>query len=504
MSKGIVGRCTGMTLLGVDARPVLIEAAVFPGLPHCSLVGLADTAVNEARERLRASFAHVGLPWPNERVTINLSPAALPKTGTGLDLGVAIALLEAQGWKPLHNKVVAVGELGLDGSVRGVRGILPSVAAAKRYGFDTVLVPWVNAHEARLVEGITIQPVRHLAQVAQWMGIAVSEPYVPDPKNVITVPKPEEQPDMADVYGQETALIGIEVAAVGGHHAVMIGAPGVGKSMIAQRMPGVMPELTPDEALEVAVIRSIRGQSLSSLHTRPPLAAPHHTASVSALVGGGSGIARPGAITAAHRGILFCDEFAEFSPRAIQALREPLENGFIDIARANAVVRFPARFQLVAASNPCKCGRALEGVGACTCTPRELRVYRSKLGGPVRDRIDIAIQLNRPTRADIQHGPTTTSTAMKERISAARERQRARGSGLNSQLPGPWLREHTELSATMAALIEKQLRTGQVSMRGFDRILRVAWSLADLAGHDSPTDDDVALAFTLRTTLESH
>ncbi|WP_216387933.1 YifB family Mg chelatase-like AAA ATPase [Arcanobacterium phocae] len=503
MSIGIVGRAMSMTLIGISAQPVLIEAVILPGLPRCSIVGLPDTAVNEARERLRASFSQVGLPWPQERLTINLSPGALPKTGTGLDLGLAIAILCAQGYRPLTKRAMAIGELGLDGSVRPVPGVLPSVVAAKENGLKTVLVPQENAHEAQLVDGVNIVPVAGLAQIAQWMETGITQFDSPG-KNSLALPTkmPDQRLDMAEVYGQESALIATEVAVAGGHHMLMLGSPGVGKSMIAQRIPTVMPDLSADEAIEVAIIQSVQGQSCTALNFRPPLASPHHTASVAALIGGGSTIARPGAITAAHNGILFCDEFAEFSPRAIQALREPLETGYIDIARSSARVRFPARFQLIAAANPCKCGKALDGSGACQCTSRDLRSYQSRLGGPVRDRIDVVISLNRPTKADLNMGSTTTSARMRAKIECAQQRQYERQNVRNSQLSGSWLREHTTLSNAISALFDNRLRMGQLSMRGMDRILKLAWSVADINEHAHPTDDDVALAFSLRTNIE--
>ncbi|QRV02691.1 YifB family Mg chelatase-like AAA ATPase [Arcanobacterium phocisimile] len=506
MSIGIVGRATGMTLVGIQAHPVFIEAVVLPGLPNWSMVGLADAAVNEARERLRASFSHVGLRWPNERVTINLSPASLPKTGTALDLGVAVALLAAQGYQPLSDTTIVIGELGLDGTIRSTRGILPSIVAARDHGYTHALVPSTNVDEARLVEDIEIIPVSHIAQVAQWMGSDI-----PVPQSIISYPISEnptaimqaadDYADMADVRGQEAAMTGVEVAAAGGHHILMVGPPGVGKSMIAYRMPSILPDLSHEQAVEVAAIDSIQGKRITRLRQRPPIAAPHHTISATSLIGGGSGIPQPGAVTQAHHGILFCDEFAEFGVRTIQALREPLENGHIDIARSRATVRFPAQFQLVAAANPCACGKILDGPGACTCSSRELRTYQSKLGGPVRDRIDVVVELIRPTRSDL-HIAAPSSATLRERVTCARTRQYARARMLNSRLPGSWLRENTALSPAISALFDTRLRTGQLSMRGMDRVLRMAWSVADLAGHDQPSDDDIALAFSLRTALE--
>ncbi|USR79935.1 YifB family Mg chelatase-like AAA ATPase [Arcanobacterium pinnipediorum] len=508
MSTGIVGRAVGMTLVGIQAHIVVIEAVILPGLPHWSMVGLADVAVTEARERLRASFSHVGLRWPHERVTINLSPASLPKTGTALDLGVAVALLAAQGYKPLSQTTVVIGELGLDGTIRPTRGILPSIIAAKEHHFTHAIVPSANADEARLVQGIEIIAVSHISQVAQWMGSDIPVPHstlvaVNNTEHISHNAYDDDQAvDMADVHGQEAAITGIEVAAAGGHHILMVGPPGVGKSMIAHRLPSILPDLSHDQAVDVAAIDSIQGKHITRLRQRPPIAAPHHTVSTTSLIGGGSAIARPGAVSQAHHGILFCDEFAEFGVRTIQALREPLESGYVEIARSRATVRFPAQFQLVAAANPCACGKILDGPGACTCSSRQLRSYQSKLGGPVRDRIDVVVELIRPTRSDLQIS-APSSAQLRSRVMCAREKQYARANMLNSRLPGSWLRKNTALSSTISALLDTKLRTGQLSMRGMDRVLRMAWSVADLAGHDQPSDDDIALAFSLRTALEA-
>ncbi|VEI12687.1 YifB family Mg chelatase-like AAA ATPase [Trueperella bialowiezensis] len=502
MSAGTVGRAHTLSLLGLDAVPILVEAVQLNGLPSFTIVGLPDAAVNEARERLRAGFHAIGLPWPNRRLTVNLSPADVSKSGTGFDLAIAAAILGSMGFR-LPPGVTVMGELGLDGSVRGVRGVLPALVAASEQGVGRAIVPVANRAEAELVDGIDVAAVRHLGEVGSMCGAPCefSMPSVPESAPDVHV-ETEPDLDLSDVYGQEAAIAALEVAATGGHHMIMVGSPGVGKSMLARRLPGILPRLTDEAALEVAAVSSLVGRQLAVLPQEPPFAAPHHTASPSAMVGGGSGIARPGAITLAHRGVLFCDEFPEFAPRVIQALRQPMEDGYIDIARAKAAVRFPARFQLVAAANPCRCGAILDAPSSCTCTSRDNRMYQASLGGPVRDRIDIQTIVRRPSKADLRRGGTITSAEVHERVSEARLRQihRLEGSGFdcNAHVSGKWLRANTTLPERSRTVFEEAMARGDMSLRGFDRILRLAWSVADLAGHEHPSDDDLALAFTLR------
>lgn len=498
---GTVGRAHTLSLLGLSAVPIVVEAVQLNGLPGFTIVGLPDAAVNEARERLRAGFHAISVPWPNRRLTVNLSPADVLKTGTGFDLAIAVAILGSMGFG-LPAEAVVMGELGLDGSVRAVRGVLPALVAAQEQGIRTAIVPQANEAEAELVEGLNVVSVQHLGQVAQMCGAECSYRLSAQESRDSREDAASEPVDLADVYGQDEAIAALEIAAAGGHHMLMVGSPGIGKSMLAQRLPGILPELTRATAVEVAAISSLVGKRFSALPTRPPLSAPHHTASPAAMVGGGTGIPRPGAITLAHRGVLFCDEFPEFAARVIQSLRQPMENGYIDIARAKANVRFPARFQLIAAANPCRCGKILDAPSACTCTSRDNRLYQASLGGPVRDRIDIQCVLRRPSKADLRRGSITTSNEVHQRVSQARERQirRLAGTGAdhNAAVPGTWLRANTALSATATNVFENAISRGDLTLRGFDRVLRLAWSVADLAGHDSPSDDDIALAYALR------
>ncbi|MDY5589470.1 MAG: ATP-binding protein [Arcanobacterium sp.] len=535
-----VGTARSMSLRGLESSTVLVEAVLLGGLPHMSIVGLADTAVTEARERLRASFSHVGIAWPNERLTVNLSPADTAKTGTRFDLAIAAAIVGALGYRTFSKNTAIVGELGLDGSVRPVRGVLPSVLAAQRLGYSRVLVPARNAAEARLISGLQVVPVEHLAQVAALLGVpgadsvimrlntrgaadrsgAIDGSDTADGSGTVrtssirancAVSDGLRAVDFDEVYGQQDAIWALEVAAVGEHHVQLVGAPGIGKSMLAERFPGILPELNEAEAVEVAAIQSLMGLPVAELPRQRPFAAPHHTATTAAIVGGGSGIPQPGAITYAHHGVLFCDEFPEFSARAIQALRQPMETGWVDLHRAHAHVRYPAQFQLIAAANPCRCGKAFDGDGTCVCKPYERIAYRSHLGGPIRDRFDIRLVLRRPSAADIATGGSVSTAHARAAVLAARERAHYRSAHIaesdcgeasyrvcNARLPGSWLREHTPVSTALSAVFDRQLSTGQLSLRGLDRVRRLAWSVADLHGHDQPNDDDFAAAFTLR------
>ncbi len=503
---GRVGRARTLSLLGLEAVPIVVEAVQLNGLPNFTIVGLPDAAVNEARERLRAGFHAISLPWPNRRLTVNLSPADVLKSGTGFDLAIAVAILGSMGFR-MQTDALVMGELGLDGSIRGVRGVLPALVAAQNQGIRTAIVPEANHAEAELVEGMEIVAVQHLGQVGMLCRADCS--FTMTSEDASTLPDKDElvPVDLSDVYGQEEAITALEIAAAGGHHMLMVGSPGIGKSMLAQRLPGILPDLSHEGALEVAAISSLVGERFSQLPKHPPFSAPHHTASPAAMVGGGSRIPRPGAITLAHRGVLFCDEFPEFAPRVIQSLRQPMETGYIDIARSKANIRFPARFQLVAAANPCRCGAILDSPSKCTCTSRDNRLYQASLGGPVRDRIDIQSVLRRPSKADLRRGSTTTTAQVHERVSEARERQvfRLAGTGVdrNAEVPGKWLRAHTPLSTTSTNLFENAISHGNLTLRGFDRVMRLAWSIADLGGRNAPADDDLLLAFALRGGEES-
>lgn len=497
-----------MAVVGIEGRPVKIEAVLLSGLPAVTIVGLPDAAVSESRERVRAAFASAGISFPDMRLTINLSPADTPKSGTAFDLGIAVAILAAMGGHGgAMDESVVMGELGLDGSVRGVRGILPAALATARIierageAASRMVVPFGCAREARLGQ-VPVTEVWHLTQIADMMGV----PCAPIPDMPETAEEATEAaaapPDLAEVRGQLESRHALEVAAAGGHHLLMTGAPGVGKSMLATRLPGIMPRLDARQAVEVAAIASAAGQFTGQLSRVPPFAAPHHTASAAALVGGGT-LPKPGAASRAHRGILFLDEMPEFSTASLQALREPMETGCIDIHRAKAAVRFPARFQLVGAANPCRCGNYLDAPAMCTCTVRERRDYFRKIGGPMLDRFDLNVVTRRHSRAELATaGQGEPSAKVAERVALARQRQAARLGATqwstNAQVSGTWLRRNTRLDESASRDIEDMLTRGEISMRAVDKLLRVAWTLADLAGRDAPGRDDVDAAMALR------
>ncbi|MHB1288120.1 YifB family Mg chelatase-like AAA ATPase [Georgenia sp.] len=504
-----LGRTWTVSLVGLQGHLVEVEAHRSSGLPTLTLVGLPDAAVTEARERVRAAVDSSGVAWPAGRLTVNLSTASLPKSGTGLDLALAVALLVADGLPAAEeaHRSVHLGELGLDGRVRPVRGILPAVAAAVAAGRPHVVVPAGNADEAALVPGARVRPVAHLAEVVRGYGGLATVPDLPEPGPPDDVAPPEADPDLADVLGQDEARFALEVAAAGGHHLFLVGAPGAGKTMLAARLPGLLPDLADPAAVEVTMVHSVAGtfDPAHGLLRRPPFEDPHHTATPAAVIGGGSGIPRPGAASRAHRGVLFLDEAPEFSPRVLQTLRQPLESGELVLHRAAGSARYPARFQLVLAANPCPCGKATGRGTACVCTPLARRRYLNRLSGPLLDRIDIQVDVAPVSRAMLAvAAPPETSATVAARVAAARARQAVRLAGspwsTNAEVPGAWLRGGAPAPAGgVRVMLERAMDRGALSMRGMDRVLRLAWTLADLAERDRPTTTDVGTALSLRT-----
>jgi magnesium chelatase family protein len=501
----VLARAATFAVMGVDALEVTIEADIRPGLPAFAIVGLPDVAVQESRERVRAALANSGFEFPLRRITVNLAPADFRKAGPAFDLGLAAAVLAASGQAPQDPlaRHAVCGELGLDGSLRPVRGALAIAAGARRAGFGGLVLPRANAGEASLVDGLDVVGVESVGELAAFLAGERRPPDAGVDAATLLASAHNGDQDLAQVRGQGGVKRALEVAAAGGHHLLMVGPPGSGKSMVALRMPTILPPLTLTEALEVTRVHSVAGLlGCASLVTSRPFRAPHHSISSAGLIGGGVPPS-PGEASLAHNGVLFLDELGEFSRPALEGLRQPLERGTVSLTRAQRTVAFPTRFSLVAATNPCPCGHAGDDRHECACPPAVVQRYRTRLSGPLIDRIDIVVRVDRPPQSELVSRTRTQSSAeLRERVVAARALQAQRLDGTparsNADMSPAQLRRHCELDRDPRLVLERAYERLGLSARGYDRVLRVARTLADLEGEQRIGRGHVAEAVAYR------
>lgn len=531
-----------IALQGLEGVPVKVECHIGPGLVGLTLVGLADTALREAKERVRAALASINVRQVNRRVTVNLSPSGLPKSGAGFDLAIAAALLIAQGRvdQRIATNTLFYAELGLDGSLRAVPGVLPAALAAKKWGFDRIVVSPTVAAEAALVTDLQVVPCANLADLVRTFQLedadldlgeqflwdelenlaATREPSESQattngrankPPDTEALPAPPHRigADLSQVRGQEEIVRALAIAAVGRHHVLLKGPQGVGKTMLATRLPDLLPDLDPAQSLAATALRSLSdwGTGQARFVVRPPVEMPHHSMTVPALVGGGSPV-RPGAVSLAHGGVLVLDEAPEFQTKTLEALRQPLENAEVAIYRAKEKIVFPAEFQMIMTANPCPCGGGSADT-SCTCSFAAKKRYWSRLSGPLLDRVDMVLEVGLPQGfAQETNGEPVTTEGLRQAVEQGRARtlQRLKGTPWrwNAQVPGSYLRSDANMAGPYLQALDRSIERGEISMRGADRVLRVAWSSADLAGRESPGSQDLAFALQMRGGKGSH
>jgi magnesium chelatase family protein len=499
-----LGRTKGVSLQGLLGSVIDIECDIADGIPMYSLLGLPDTSLQESRDRVRAALSNTGQKWPNKKVTVSLSPAWLPKSGPGFDLAIALALLVADGvipQAPLDGAVI-LGELALDGGIRSVRGVLPSLIAAFKDGITRAIVPRANQSEAELMEQMEILVFEEISEIYRWL---LTGEYPFTQALDLEIDHESELLDFVDVAGQAQARFAAEVAATGGHHLLLIGPPGAGKTMIASRIPSILPPLTVEEALEVTAIHSIVGglTQRSAMSRVAPIISPHHSASRASIVGGGGRNIQPGAISLGHRGVLFIDEAPECATGILDSLRQPLESGRITITRQIGSVTFPAQFLLVLAANPCPCGKYSGRGHGCECSSLQVRRYLGKLSGPLMDRIDLRVSVDPVGRVELSSKELgESSQAIRERVISARARAAKRFKEepwkLNAEIPSRALRSKYSPDRGAMNFLHDELDKERITARGLHKVIRVAWTLADLSGRERPSIEDVKSAYQLR------